>query len=143
MEFLDRVKWAGNLLMIQQTLEKVAAFTESYIVHIDVMSMNGISPTLGIECFPTRNRTPALSPNWEKFLDHLIKEGLCQSIERDCLISWPILLKTELISIILIFRRLNHVKLIFRADGGLEVKIYLSIAQEWAYSPFLNCEVRS
>ena len=63
-----------------------------------------------------------------RFLDHLSGKGLCSPTQRKALGSWPdgmTLRPRHEFGEVLVLRRVNHIKLVYRPGYPLEVKAYL------------------
>lgn len=70
----------------------------------------------------------------KEFLDHLVGIGLCSAPKCDALLAWPAtslqIMPHELWRS-RVSRRVNHLKLGYRADGPAQVKAYLSASHEF------------
>jgi hypothetical protein len=131
-DYLGRIEYCDGLPSIKRILANLDSCIETYILHIDILNNKNVSPRLGLECFPTRNRAPSVTANWKRLLNSLVQMDLCRLSQKECLEAWPKLCSVSSIAEILIFRRLNHVKLVFNDNNLSETKVYTSIAQEWA-----------
>lgn len=132
--YLERIGWPGVWQPIADRLIPLASLgarsgRSAALVHIDVN--HTIAPNIAVELPFSREsqRTGRLAEG--ALLDALVAGGLCDRTKRDELFAWPrsvvATMPHELWPSV-ITRRLNHVKLVWRAGADLEAKAYLAVS---------------
>jgi hypothetical protein len=131
--FLARIGWPGDIAEVERRLDTLGARGDaarpiSGFLHLDVA--DGVQPRLCREF--AFDRQPQLFGEFREhgFLHGLVAAGLCTPEKRAGLLRWPGHLITELdheLWTSLVFRRLNHVKLVFDGAGAVEAKGYIAV----------------
>jgi hypothetical protein len=130
--YLSRVGWPGSPVEWEVALRPFSASavrpaSTATMLHLDVGAdiAPGISFELGLRREPQRRGRVAEMA----LLDALVDSGLCAPAKRDGLIAWPHTtidtMPHELWPSV-VTRRINHVKITVRPDGGVTAKAYLS-----------------
>lgn len=133
-EYLAEIAWPGDLHALADELARVAverrdaAMPEAALLHIDVGRR--VSARIGLEYVCARTNQAHGLLRETAFLDALVARSLCTPRHRQALAGiagverrvlphelWPSYL----------IRRVNHVKLVFGADGAVQAKGYLSV----------------
>jgi hypothetical protein len=143
--FLGRIGWPGDLAELDMRLGALAVNAETVILDVDVAE--AVLPTLGLECFAAEDGDQDHLQRWARFLDPLVRGGLCRPERRRALLEWPLMLReseapswprhlreaSEFVGEAVegtLVRGLNHVKLAWR-PGTLQAKGYLRIQHSW------------
>jgi len=127
--YLERIGWPGSVEELRSLLTPLLNLTDR-IDMIDVDIGTSVFPQIGVEC--AFDRQPSAEPRWAPFLDHLVSLGLCTSRKRDGLLAWPGYTdpKTDTWpglsgEVILLERRISHIKIGYHPGKPLEAKAYL------------------
>ncbi|MBJ7614345.1 MAG: hypothetical protein DLM67_24710 [Candidatus Nephthysia bennettiae] len=143
--FLQRIGWPGDLEELHVRLGALAANAESVILDVDVA--DAVLPSLGLECFAAEDGDQDLVQRWSRFLDPLVRAGLCRPERSRALLEWPLMIReseapswprhlreaSEFVGEAVegtLVRALNHVKLGWR-PGMLQAKGYLRVQHSW------------
>jgi hypothetical protein len=152
--YLESIGWPADLQELDDQVAPLLERAESVIVDIDVADC--VMPSIGIECFlgeenPARGTgsgAPQMEDRWSRFLEPLVRRGLCTPERRQALLDWPLtavesrarawpahlrdasrFLGADLESSLV--RAINHVKLSWRPDRPLQAKAYLRVQHRW------------
>ena len=132
--YLARIGWPGTWSQIARRLAPltplaVRAGRTAAIVHIDVGA--DVAPTIALELPFTRAPQRGGRLAEVAVLDTLVATGVCDPAKRDALLAWPLRVVSTMPHELwpsVMTRRLNHVKLVWRADGIVEAKAYLAMS---------------
>lgn len=142
--YLTRLGWPGEEGRLRTLMTELSSCVGSINLNFDVSDR--ILPKIGLECYFDIPSDP-----WAKldrFLDHLVRTGLCRSEKRDALLAyigqscesnyelWPEhlrhtsrFLNSKFLSTF--FRTLHHIKIVYQPDNVLEAKAYLAVNHCW------------
>ena len=149
-EYLSGVGWTGSEVDLRDTLEPVSGLVNYVCLDVDVGE--SVHPKVGLECYVGRPGSPKSGPEWEAFLDFLLRRGLCTPDKREALLAypgyidenaegvpWPAPLRRASLllggrSLSMFVRAIHHVKIVYRPGEPPEAKAYLAANHHW-YSP--------
>ena len=135
--YLRTVGWAGDHAAVAEAEALLTPFADSLALALDVGD-GGVRPRVGLELRLARQ--PTEESRWDGLLARLVERRLCRPERRAAALAWPgvrlappaleaphlaaqrALLGPRVLPIIR--RRINHAKLVVRADGSLEAKAY-------------------
>jgi hypothetical protein len=143
--FLRRIGWPGDLEELDMRVGALAGNAETVILDVDVAE--AVLPSLGLECFAAEDGDQDLVQRWTRFLDPLVRAGLCRPERRQALLEWPLMIReseapswprhlreaSEFVGEAVegtLVRAVNHVKLAWR-PGMLQAKGYLRVQHSW------------
>lgn len=139
--YLTKIGWTYPIKKLKELIKVISNFVDIIVLNFDVG--NTILPKVGIEC-ELLKKSPHLEPRWQLFLDYLVKIGLCTPEKRDAFLSWhghsyeesnPELWSSNVSRVSsILFRRLNHLKIVYYPNSYPEAKGYLSFSHKWIHS---------
>lgn len=140
-EYLTCIGWQGSMSDLNKLIVKLGEFVDRVDLDLDVGS--AILPKIGLECY--LDQLPEFEPRWQLFLDELVKDGICIPEKRDALLSyegisdeksasalWPpylLEMSKDMESRVgsIIYRLINHIKIVYQPSFPLEAKAYLAV----------------
>jgi hypothetical protein len=143
--YLRQVGWPGELDQIERLVERYFDLSDRIAVDLDIGA--NVYPQLGLELHLASPR--ANDSRWEKLLDQLVSDHLCDPAKRDALLIWPgqqtpteelvnwpgnLMLETLLRGAEgawLLARGLSHVKLVYKPGSPVSAKAYFGYMIEW------------
>jgi hypothetical protein len=133
LDYLLAIRWPGSIEDVRRILRSISPHLPILAVDFDLdSSVGGVGPRLGLECYMGReHQLVNVHPNWERFLEQLIRSGLCLPSERDALLAWPGYTLRDVIFPSVFFRGLNHVKVVWEPPGFVYAKAYLVFLHAW------------
>ncbi|MGD8794641.1 MAG: hypothetical protein PVF47_18980 [Anaerolineae bacterium] len=128
--YLRQVGWQGPAAK----LESLAAWLLGLVDCIDMVDLDvvggQVQPQVGLECL--FHRQPPREPRWAAFFDALVARGLSAPAWRDAVLAWPGYsnpvsgpLPSLPDRLVLLNRRVSHVKLVYQPSHPLQAKAYL------------------
>lgn len=129
---LDRIGWPGDRAMLEALLHRVRhrdgqpVHAGPQVLHVDIAE--GTLPRIGLEYMLERRAQLRGRLGERSFLHHLVELGMADADKAAGLHRWPGAAFTALAHAPhhnLLVRRVNHLKLVQRADGDAEIKAYL------------------
>jgi hypothetical protein len=147
--YLRHAGWTGDAGELGRALGPFAAGAETVIVDLDVGDT--VLPSLGLECFVGEDGGSGLRKRWTRFLEPLVRAGLCRPERKQALLEWPLTVReseaacwpahlkaaSEFVGAGVegsLVRAVNHVKLGW-SPSGLKAKGYLRVQHRWRPSP--------
>lgn len=145
LDYLMQIGWSDPTNTFSALVEKLSELVDYIALAFDVGER--ISPRIGLECY--LRKQPRYEPRWDLFLDTLVNWGLCTSVKRDAIITWPGIhrgqsnlneIKTNNFSWKSVFkqsmysvywRTINHIKIVYKPGHPLEAKGYLTSGHHW------------
>lgn len=146
LDYLTKIGSIGTDCLLSDLISTLSELVDSMVLDLDVGD-DTIHSKIGLECFLSKQ--PAREPRWQLFLDYLVKADLCTPSKRNALLAWPggsqkadcpeiwpnhltlgdLLVGSKALSII--YRTINHIKLIYEPDSPLSAKAYLAFGHIW------------
>jgi hypothetical protein len=132
--YLRRVGWEGPSESLKETLtafsevETTGRAARMQVGYLDIDVSETVHPAIGLEYFFLRQLAQELRES--RWLDELVRRGLCAPEKCAGLLEWPGHAPTRLAHLErpgLLVRRTNHVKLVLPPEGPLLAKAYLCL----------------
>ncbi|MEM1370354.1 MAG: methyltransferase domain-containing protein, partial [Cyanobacteria bacterium P01_H01_bin.15] len=144
--YLSCINWSWSTDKIAGIIEQISPYVDDVILDMDVGAQ--MMPTIGLEC--RIEQQPSQGNRWQKFLEFLVSAGLCTPEKAEALLAWPgVTQKSDVPpemwplnlalgdwfagkdAISCFYRRIYHIKLVYRPDKPLEAKAYLEFGHLW------------
>ena len=140
-KYLNDIGWEDSTSDLNRLLVKLDQYVDRVDLDLDIGAT--IFPKIGLECY--LDQDPNYEPRWQLFLDELVTDGICIPEKRDSLLSyegisndksstdlWPpylLEMSRNLKSLAgsIIYRFINHIKIVYQPDFPLEAKAYLAV----------------
>lgn len=119
-EYLSKIGWKGNRRKLEEVVDQFLFDVEFVFLNLDLT--DGPGPEIGLEVTFDRKNTGS---SWDRFLDRLEKNHICQSSLRQDLEKWSVPRGILMEGSSALWRFLNHVKLVLRQDESLDAKAYV------------------
>ncbi|NEQ55649.1 MAG: hypothetical protein F6K11_36990, partial [Leptolyngbya sp. SIO3F4] len=149
--YLKKNGWTGTSTSFSRLIKKLSELVDSVALAIDVGK--DIYPKIGLECSfsSTFNQY-----RWQIFLDYLVEESICTRDQKSALLNWSGLIQKEDFpdlwpdelsfgdtflgskTLSVIWRRINHVKIVYEPKKPIAAKAYLAFGHTWIDSSQLN-----
>jgi len=136
--YLGSIGWAGNMQELEALFVDVDGFIHQFCLHIDVLA--SVCPKIGIDCHLGREEDSPVDRRWPDFLDLITGKGWCLPEKSDGLLQWP---GRNLFQAgkdswpWTVERFLNHAKINYDPDSGVEVKAYFGLV--WRRAAATGC----
>ncbi len=135
--YLTKIGWTYPIKKLKELIKVISNFVDIIVLNFDIG--NTIFPKVGIEC-ELLKKSPHLEPRWQLLLDYLVQTGLCTPEKRDAFLSWhghsyeesyPEVWSSNVNrELSILFRRLNHIKIVYDPNSYPEAKGYLSFSHK-------------
>lgn len=137
LDYLSSIGWPGSLQDVEGILRSLPQNVRVLAADFDLDGSTGqVGPRLGIECYMGREYSLVnVYPDWERFLEQLVGLELCLPDERDALLAWPGYEPRRIILPSVIYRGVNHVKVVWEPPGSVHAKAYLVFLHRWVRGP--------
>jgi hypothetical protein len=136
LRLLGALRWPGSLQALSRLHRRIAQARARPgdgvdLLHLDLLppaSARSLSPRIGIEYVPCRERAPHRRLDHEaRLLAALVSAGLCDSARREALLAWSgqtlATLPHELWPSLAV-RGINNLKIVFDREGVVDCKAY-------------------
>jgi hypothetical protein len=145
--YLQQVGWRGPLDEVEQLADW--AFQHAEWVTLGLDMGEGVYPKFGLECSFDPKQADQ-EPRWAGLLEACVARGVCTDSQRAGLLSWSGLidpvseaqpwprhlmlqsLAASANQLMLIRRRISHIKLVYEPGQPLQAKGYLGFETVWA-----------
>ena len=143
--YLEKIGWEDPTQAFASCTSMLAPFVHTFALAVDIDQT--IYPRIGLECFATDQFHD--QARWRQFIDHLVQTGLCAPAKRNALLAWngftqksecperwptnltygDLLIGANAVS--LIWRRINHIKIVYQPGRRPSAKAYLAFGHSW------------
>jgi hypothetical protein len=133
LDYLRAIAWPGDVDALAAFLRAIprgagtTAFDAVTLLHLDVE--DGVLPRIGLELPLPQYPLPIDAQPEREYFETLCARGLCARAKRDALARWPGYAVEPFphqcwpsVAV----RRVSHLKIVYAAGGGVELKTYLS-----------------
>ena len=143
--YLEKNNWKGLETSFLELIKRLPEFVDSIDLAIDITQK--VNSRIGLECsFPAEFDNKI---KWRLFIDYLVEEEICTPEKRTGLLNWPGFTKEtdypklwpdnlSLAAFFLgantssiIWRRINHIKIVYEQGKSMLAKGYLSFGHSW------------
>ena len=145
-DYLLQIGWSEPTNQLSNLESTLSDFADEFrLLSFDVGDT--IYPRIGLEFLSEKQ--PKDESQWQLFLNHLVKTGLCTPAKQEALLAWPgasqkadqlelwppnlaggdFLLGSKALSVF--WRKINHIKIVYQPGNALEAKAYLLFSHDW------------
>jgi len=135
LRLLGALRWPGSVRALSRLHRRIAMARARPDDGVDLLHLDlspAVSPRIGIEYVPCRERAPARRRDHEaRLLSALVSEGLCDSARREALLGWSGQTLSTLAHELwpsLAVRGINNLKIVFDGEAVVDRKAYPSVA---------------